>query len=163
MTACKLCGNEFKRSRPDQNSQHHCSVLCRLKSKLDMSGGDTACWPWIAKSKHRFGYGILNVNGVGYTAHRVMWEEMHGVIGDKTVLVCHTCDNPLCCNPSHLFLGSPEDNQHDMMMKGRHGFKGKPMTEKHRRGLETYWASKRGKPIAHLAKRLQQVILGVPA
>lgn len=50
--------------------------------------------------------------------HRVAWELTYGPIPDG-MLVCHSCDNPPCCNPRHLFLGEPIDNTIDMISKGR--------------------------------------------
>lgn len=51
-------------------------------------------------------------------AHRVAWEEANGPIPDG-MLVCHTCDNRRCLNVEHMFLGTNEDNLHDMAEKGR--------------------------------------------
>jgi HNH endonuclease len=52
--------------------------------------------------------------------HRVVWIALHGDPGKLKVL--HTCDNPPCCNPRHLFLGTPKDNTDDMISKGRARF-----------------------------------------
>lgn len=76
------------------------------------------CWPWTGH-KIRSGYGHFYTDGRIVKAHRVAYFLYYGVDpGDK--LVCHTCDNPPCCNPLHHFLGSPKDNSNDMMQKGRH-------------------------------------------
>lgn len=65
--------------------------------------------------KDKNGYGIKN----GKRAHRIAYENYHGAF-DKNLLVCHSCDNPPCINPLHLFLGTPKDNMQDKSKKGRH-------------------------------------------
>lgn len=88
-------------------------------------GADEECWPWTAAiTKTRGGYGIYSffVGNVSRTfrTHRAAWELTFGPIPNG-LLVCHHCDNPPCCNPSHLFLGTVKDNATDMLLKGRHG------------------------------------------
>lgn len=74
------------------------------------------CWLWQrARNK---GYGVLVVNGKDTYAHRHAYAIAKGVI-PPGIHVCHTCDNPPCCNPSHLWLGTAADNNHDMIVKGR--------------------------------------------
>ena len=73
-------------------------------------GAPDECWP-CGSSSH---YGKAG----GTTAHRWTWMLLHGEIPDG-LLVCHTCDNPPCCNPGHLFLGTAKDNVRDAMNKGR--------------------------------------------
>lgn len=65
------------------------------------------------------GYGYIAVNSFPARAHRVAWELANGPI-PAGLQVCHTCDNPPCCNVDHLFLGRPQDNSADMVRKGRH-------------------------------------------
>lgn len=89
----------------------------QLWAKVQKAGPDE-CWPWIA-AKYRKGYGHLNDLGRTKAAHRVAWELTNGAIPDG-MFVCHHCDNPSCCNPAHLFLGSAKDNTLDMIRKGRH-------------------------------------------
>lgn len=75
------------------------------------------CWPWKG-AIGPCGYGSLRVNGGKGRAHRVAYElAYHRAPGALGVL--HRCDNPLCCNPSHLFLGTQRDNLQDMWKKGR--------------------------------------------
>lgn len=81
--------------------------------------GNGECWPWVGKSEPNKHYGYLKFrNQNPYWAHRLAWEIEHGVrIGNPLLVVCHKCDNPPCCNPNHLFLGSNKDNQRDRAMK----------------------------------------------
>jgi hypothetical protein len=88
----------------------------RFWSKVSIGDPDE-CWPWLG-CRNKKGYGVVRVNRWDLTSHRVSFTLSYGIILSDTN-VCHSCDNPPCCNPEHLFLGSHEDNQHDKMEKGR--------------------------------------------
>ncbi len=87
----------------------------RLRARL-VPVGDCLVWTGCLQSQ---GYGQLRVAGRGavYT-HRLAWELDHGPIAEG-LFVCHRCDNPPCCKPHHLFLGTRSDNIRDMVSKGR--------------------------------------------
>lgn len=88
----------------------------RLWSKIDIRGLKE-CWPWLA-STTRGGYGQFRVNGSYYVVTRVVYRDSYGTDpGD--LFVCHECDNPPCCNPSHFFLGDGLANHGDKASKGR--------------------------------------------
>lgn len=80
--------------------------------------GVSSCWIWNGAVTGR-GYGVLGSNRSNrFLAHRFSYIHFIGDIPDG-MYVCHRCDNPLCVNPCHLFLGSPQDNMDDMVRKGR--------------------------------------------
>jgi hypothetical protein len=74
------------------------------------------CWPW-KYSKLR-GYGKTGLRGLPGRAHRAAYFLTYGEI-PKGKYVLHTCDNPSCCNPSHLYIGTQQDNINDMFERGR--------------------------------------------
>jgi hypothetical protein len=91
--------------------------LTRFWSRVDKSNGLDACWMWTA-GLHNRGYGRIRWNGMPECAHRIVWMLINGAIPNE-LEVLHRCDNPPCCNPGHLFLGTQADNMHDRDAKGR--------------------------------------------
>lgn len=75
------------------------------------------CWNWTGTRIPR-GYGMLGNAGRAVLVHRVSYEVHVGSI-PKNLHVLHTCDNRLCVNPAHLFVGTNKDNMRDMTLKGR--------------------------------------------
>lgn len=90
----------------------------RLRAGVDVRGADE-CWPWLGK-KNKRGHGALHANGkLSEGAHRLAWEIGNARRVPEGLWVLHRCDNPPCCNPAHLFLGTAQDNNADMDAKGR--------------------------------------------
>jgi hypothetical protein len=81
-------------------------------------GEPDQCWEWTA-GRNKTGYGQVTFLGKGDRAHRVSWRLANDRDIPKGMCICHACDNPACCNPSHLWLGTVGDNNRDKTAKGR--------------------------------------------
>lgn len=88
----------------------------RFWSKVKIAG-KSDCWEWTGAKKEK-GYGNLTIDGHCRIAHRVAWEFTYGEI-PQGMQIQHSCDNPSCCNPNHLMLGTVVSNYIDMVRKGR--------------------------------------------
>lgn len=78
----------------------------------------SGCWLWTRyRNKQGYGYGF-SLDGRQQLSHRVAWQFTFGSIPEG-LDVLHRCDNPQCCNPAHLWLGTDKDNVHDSVRKGR--------------------------------------------
>lgn len=132
---CDTCGTVFMRCACHLKGavKHYCSPECRLRRKLpavltkdnliQCANVDpaTGCWNWkyatvLGDGVHR---GRIKVDGKTWVASRYSWTLFFGPIPEGQ-LVCHTCDNGLCINPEHFFLGTTTDNSLDCVSKGRH-------------------------------------------
>ena len=99
------CKDTFRRSSPKERLLKHIKVT------------PTSCWEWTG-AKVPKGYGKTSLNGNGSYVHRIMWQIEYGPI-PRRMQVCHSCDNPPCINPEHLWLGTAKDNIRDSTEKGR--------------------------------------------
>lgn len=130
---CERCSTNYllKASPANISKQKYCSRDCRnkaakesipiwedsMRSRLSkrQAKRDTGC---IEYTGQRGVYGHIEYRRKTYLTHRVSWILERGPIPDG-MLVCHKCDNPLCINIEHLFLGTYKDNTQDMLKKGR--------------------------------------------
>jgi hypothetical protein len=142
---CLSCGKEFYGPgdlRKRRGSRKYCNHGCYVQ-RLKRTAEDwkprfwsyvcksDGCWTWTGSVSHQ-GYARFVINGHEYRASRLMWELHYGSAPSDKLLACHKCDNPVCVNPDHLFLGTQLDNMRDKVSKNRqavgdnHGSKTKP-------------------------------------
>lgn len=89
----------------------------RFWSKVDKKEEGNLCWVWRG-SKSKEGYGVFYLDKKIWVATRALYVLNYG-IDPGDLYVCHKCDNPSCCNPGHLFLGTNSENLIDMRSKDR--------------------------------------------
>jgi hypothetical protein len=91
--------------------------IAKFWSRVDKSGGENACWIWTG-ARNPEGYGSINWYRASRRSHRIAYELAFGV-SPESLCVLHKCDNPRCCNPAHLFLGTSAENNTDRKRKNR--------------------------------------------
>lgn len=118
---CKRCGYPHGDHAPTCSHAKRAPLEKRFWTKVQKTD---MCWIWTGAQSS--GYGKISVSyRVSEYAHRVSWALHYGPIpGD--LFVCHTCDNPSCVRPDHLFLGTVKDNAVDMVSKQRAVFQQHP-------------------------------------
>ena len=132
---CKRCKKIFFSriyiSKAQWNKQLHCSPKCGalklpekeyLQQKLQYIlsktiATSTGCMEWQGTIVND--YGQVYVFNKPIRTHRFVWERFKGII-PKKLQILHSCDNPICCNIEHLFIGTCKDNMIDKVNKGRH-------------------------------------------
>ena len=139
--ACLYCGALFQARNPQQR---FCAKPCAHYSRLSLAdhlwqrvhrcchgdGCAVCCWEWQGWCEAG-GYGVFEHQGATYKAHIAAYMSAHGLITRPTLSICHSCDNPPCCNPSHLWLRSQQENMQDAARKGR--LTNRPRGEQHMR------------------------------
>lgn len=121
---CQTCEKEFiPKNRYGKN------LFCSNKCKIEARSTDPIerlwkgvkktnfCWAWEGAS-NSFGHGQMSIKGKKVYVHRLSYEIYFGNIPDG-FYVCHTCDNPACVKPTHLYIGTIKDNVSDCHKKGR--------------------------------------------
>lgn len=98
----------------------HTKSLDAFWSKVAITADDNQCWLWQG-SVNRHGYGAHRVDRKRLSCHRIAWMYPNYIIPEG-MFVCHSCDNPSCCNPKHLWIGTHQDNMNDMKKKKRQSF-----------------------------------------
>lgn len=136
------------------------NLFDKLRSRTIITS--IGCWEWQG-AKNSFGYANTWLDGKYINAHRAMYLAIYDEIPENTC-ICHSCDNPACINPEHLFLGTQKENVSDMHSKNRHSH-----GETHSQSMRNAWtpekrilAAERTKQRMQEIHRLQAINAGVP-
>ena len=99
-----------------------CPIAEKVMANVRVLGADE-CWPWMGRSRKPPKYdgrGVADWFGRTHSAPRVVWAIYAQVMPPSHLYVCHTCNNPPCCNPAHLYLGTATENQRYASKCGRY-------------------------------------------
>lgn len=129
---CKECRQKYlhfmqkersKKNCPICEVEHHencleCSTKCKILNRYKIVNG---CWEWQGKINES-GYGVLNIRENGKKIDVLVHRESYKLLKENIpngMCVLHKCDNPSCCNPEHLWIGTNKENTQDCVKKGR--------------------------------------------
>lgn len=115
----KLGGRPKKRWLPQSHKRTAADEIKTFWSRVDIKGKDE-CWDWMGGviSRKKYPYGAFLFNGERRPAHKVAYEITYGAMPTFKI-ACHTCDNPKCCNPGHVYPGTHQSNMDDRKNRGR--------------------------------------------
>lgn len=111
------CCNPMHLRLGGYRSRHRRSLPERLRKFVTL-GKISECWDFSGGSRHKFGYGLMRIDGKMVGAHRAAYEAAVGPIPPGKHIL-HSCDRPICCNPAHLRVGTSADNVDDRDYRGR--------------------------------------------
>jgi hypothetical protein len=146
MKQCSRCGHTCPDHAPDCRHIPRRTPADRFWARVIKTDG---CWLW--RGTHTRGYGIFSVNQTPIGAHRFSYELAHGSIPEG-MFICHTCDNPGCVNPAHLWAGTHQENVTDMITKGRNYTGGNP-PDRVARGERTHHAKLTASQVIEIRSR----------
>lgn len=119
-TGSLVVGRRKKRARSNPRTYKEDAVDFWVRVKV---GGLDQCWPWLKgriarTSRPHHQYGAFVFDGIRQPTHRISYQIVRGAIPSGS-LICHTCDNAVCCNPLHLYAGSHQSNMDDRSQRNR--------------------------------------------
>lgn len=119
--------NHYNKNIKNRKGNFYCSKEClnlpiekRFWLKVNKTDNIKDCWNWIASGRTKFGYGSIKYKNKLIDSHRLSWmmyNDKYNITSKD--FICHTCDNPKCVNPHHLFLGNASINMKDALNKNR--------------------------------------------
>lgn len=123
---CKQCKTSFVVQRQYANTRQFCGHACANQFRSEANTAPERFWQWVdRKTPTECWLWIRRISSAGYGvyrrtyAHRTAWQIEHGQRIPLGLVIRHTCDNPPCCNPAHLVIGTHRDNGRDMIQRGR--------------------------------------------
>ena len=117
---CPRCNKHFwSRVKIQKYCNRKCAKVDGITRFWERVKKSYGCWEWIGnKNTGPMPYGRIKVGGKEFKAHVYSWI-IHNGDNRNGLCVCHSCDNPSCVNPNHLWIGTSADNVHDCISKGR--------------------------------------------
>lgn len=120
------------------------------------------CWLWMGSLSSKDpnkAYGTLHDKGKSLRASRIAWELANGKPFPSERMACHTCDNPRCVNPEHIYPGTARDNALDAIHRGRQHFPNRTKTHcvrGHPFSGDNFYFDKDGERVCRACKRIRK-------